>query len=145
MPALSQSLTFTQNSTSTVLLNYPNTGTTALTYISDRIKGDGYYGGSGGFHTVQIQTSEFIGRFEMQASLASEPSPTDWFSVELGSPTSQSVDTSGLSNDANITYVQYSTATTVVKTYNFTGNFVWVRAKISEFIEGTINGIKYNH
>lgn len=145
MPALSQSLTFTQNSTSTVLLNYPNTGTTALTYLSDRVKGDGYYGGSSGFHTVQIQISDFVGRFEMQASLASEPSSSDWFSVELGSPTNQSVDTSGLSNDANITYVQYSTATSIVKTYNFTGNFVWVRAKISEFTEGTINGIKYNH
>ncbi len=145
MPALSQSLTFTQNSTSTVNLNYPNTGTTALTYLSDKVRGSGYYGGSNGFHTVQLQISNFVGRFEMQASLASEPIEADWFTVELGSTTNQIVDTSGLSNDANITYVQYPTATTTVKTYNFTGNFIWVRAKISEFTEGTVNGIKYNH
>ncbi len=145
MPALSQSLTFTQNSTSTVHLNYPNTGTSALTYLSDKVRGSGYYGGSSGFHTVQLQTTDFIGRFEMQASLASEPLELDWFTVELGSTLNQVVDTSGLSNDANITYIQYSTATTTVKTYNFTGNFVWVRAKISEFTEGTVNGIKYNH
>jgi hypothetical protein len=145
MPALSQSLTFTQNSTSTVNLNYPNTGTTALSYISDKVKGSGYYGGSSGFHTVQLQITDFVGRFEIQATLASEPIEADWFGVELGSNSNQVVDTSGLSNDANITYIQYPTATTTVKTYNFTGNFIWIRAKISEFTEGTINGIKYNH
>lgn len=145
MPALSQSLTFTVNSTSTVLLNYPNTGTSALVFIGDKVKGDGYYNGSGGFHTVQLQITDFVGKFEMQASLASEPSESDWFTVELGSPTNQGIDTSGLINEANITYVQYQFATTSVKTYNFTGNFVWVRPKISEFVEGTVNGIKYNH
>jgi hypothetical protein len=145
MPALSQSLTFTVNSTSTVSLSYPNTGTGALIYIGDKVKGDGYYNGSGGFHTVQLQITDFVGRFEMQASLASEPTDSDWFSVELGSPTNQGVDTSGLINDTNITYVQYQFATTSVKTYNFTGNFIWVRPKISEFTEGTVNGIKYNH
>lgn len=132
MPALSQSLTFTQNSTSTVLLNYPNDGVGPLTYISDREKGDGYYGGSSGFHTIQIQTTNFIGRIAMEASLASEPSSADWFAVSLQtSPES--------------TYRQYSTATTTVESYNFIGNFVWVRAKVSDFIEGTVNSIKYNH
>lgn len=145
MPALSQSLTFTVNSTVTASLNYPNTGTSALTFIGDKVKGDGYYNGSGGFHTVQLQTSEFIGKFEMQATLASEPTSADWFTVELGSQNNQSVDTSGLLNEVNITSVQFQSATTTVKTYNFIGNFVWVRPKISEFIEGTVNGIKYNH
>jgi hypothetical protein len=145
MPSLSQSLTFTVNSTSTVSLNYPNTGTSALTYIGDKVKGEGYYNGSGGFHTVQLQTAEFIGKFEMQATLASEPAPADWFTVELGSQNSQSVDTSGLLNSVNITSVQFLSATTTVRTYNFIGNFIWVRPKISEFTEGTVNGIKYNH
>jgi hypothetical protein len=145
MPALSQNLTFTVNSTSTVSLSYPNTGTGALIYIGDKIKGDGYYNGSGGFHTVQLQVTDFVGRFEMQATLAAEPTSSDWFTVELGSASNQSVDTSGLINEANITYVQFQFATTTVKTYNFTGNFVWVRPKISEFTEGFVNGIKYNH
>lgn len=145
MPALSQNLTFTVNSASTVLLNYPNTGTSALVYIGDKFKGDGYYNGSGGFHTIQLQTTNFVGKVEMQATLASEPSSSDWFTVELGSPSNQSVDTSGLLNETNISFVQFSTATTTVKTYNFTGNFIWVRAKVSEFTEGTVNGIKYNH
>lgn len=145
MPALSQSLTFIQNSTSTVLLYYPNSAIGPVTYISNRVKGDGYYGGSSGFHTIQLQTTNFVGRIEMQASLASEPSDPDWFTVALDSSDPQGVDTSGLVLDGNLSYVQYSIPTTIVKTYNFTGNFVWVRAKISEFTEGTVNSIKYNH
>ncbi len=145
MPALSQSLTFTQNSTSTASLSYPNTGTSALSYISDRVKGDGYYGGSDGLHTVQLQTTNFVGRFEVQATLASEPVSSDWFTVELGTVQGQTLDTSGYLSSANITYIQYNTDTTTVKTFNFTGNFVWVRAKVSQFTQGTINGIKYNH
>lgn len=144
MPALSQNLLFTVNSTSTTIVNYPNTGTTALTFLSNKVKGDGYFGGSDGFHTVQIQVSNFIGKLEMQATLASEPTETDWFGVELGS-NSSSVDTTGVLSESNITYVSYNQATTNIKTYNFTGNFVWVRSKISEFTQGSVNSVKYNH
>lgn len=144
MPALSQSLTFTVNSTSTVVLDYPNTATTALTYFSDRVKGDGYFGSSDGVHTVQVDITEFIGRIDIQGTLSSVPSDEDWFSVELGT-NNMSVDTTGLLTEENITYVSYATATTNVKLYNFTGNFVWVRSKVSDWTDGTVNSIKYNH
>lgn len=133
MPALSQSLTFTVDSTSTTILNYPNTGTTALTYFSDKVKGDGFYGSGDGFHTIQSQITNFVGRIEMQASLSSEPTINDWFTVEL---TTGNVSTSSL---------YYSSASTNVSIYNFVGNFVWVRSKISNWTEGSLNGIKYNH
>ena len=144
MPALSQSLTFTVNSTSTTILNYPNTGTTALTYYSNKVKGDGYYGASDGYHTIQAQITNFVGKIQIEGSLASEPTTNDWFVVELGNNNS-TVDTTGISNPTNITFVNYTTATTNVKTYNFVGNFVWVRSKISDWTEGSVNGIKYNH
>lgn len=145
MPAQSQSLTFTVNSTSTVLINYPNTGTSALTYLSDKIKGDGYFGGSDGNHTIQIQLTNFLGKLEMQASLASEPVSTDWFTIPLSS--NLGVDTTGLIGaiTTSSTTITYNTATTNIKSYNFTGNFVWVRGKIFEFTQGTVNSIKYNH
>lgn len=144
MPALSQSLTFTVNNTSSVSINYPNTGTTALTYYSDRLKGDGYYGSSDGFHSVQLQVTNFIGKVEMQASLAVEPTTSDWFTAEL-SIGGGSVDTTGLFTPYNVDALQWTQSTTTVKTYNFSGNFVWVRGKISEFTQGTVNSIKYNH
>jgi len=144
MPALSQNLTFTVNSTSTTILNYPNTGTTALTFYSDKVKGDGFYGSSDGNHTIQAQITNFVGKIEMQASLASEPTANDWFTVELGN-NNYSIDTTGLITTANISYISYTTATTNVKTYNLVGNFVWLRSKISEWTEGSVNGIRYNH
>ncbi len=144
MPALSQSLTFTVNTSTTTTLTYPNTATTALTYFSNKLKGDGYYGSSDGLHTVQIQTANFVGKIEMQGTLAVSPSSDDWFTVSLGS-TNAGVDTTGLLNSSNISFVSYTTATTNVKTYNFTGNLVWVRSKISDFTAGSIIGIKYNH
>lgn len=144
MPSLSQSLTFTVNSTSTVVLDYPNTGTTALVYSSNPVKGDGYFGGSDGFHTVQINLSNFVGKIEMQGSLASAPVESDWFTTSLGTNNS-TVDTTGILREINISYVEYLIATTNIKSYNFIGNYVWVRAKVSDWTEGTVNSIMINH
>lgn len=143
MPAQSQSLNFTVNSTSTVLLNYPNTATTALTFLSDKVKGDGYFSGSDGNHTFQIQLTGFVGNLEIQASLSSEPGSTDWFSVPIS--TYSTIDTTGFIGQTATTYISYNTATTSVSSYNFTGNFVWLRGKISNFTQGTVNAIKYNY
>jgi len=144
MPALSQSLTFNVNSASTIVLSYPNTGTSALVYTSDPIKGDGYFGGSDGVHTAQVSLTEFIGKIEIQGSLASTPTEFDWFTVELGSG-NFTMDTTGVISETNITFANYIFATSNVKTYNFTGNYVWIRARVSEWTEGTVNSIRINH
>ena len=144
MPALSQSLTFTVNSTSTVVLDYPNTGTTALIFSSDPIKGDGYFGASDGLHTVQISINNFVGKLEVQGTLEAEPEEIDWFPVRLGTG-EYSMDTTGAIKETNVSYVQYNTRTSTVNSYNFTGNFVWVRARVSEWTEGTVNSIRINH
>ncbi|MGA1049504.1 MAG: hypothetical protein ACO3UU_15985 [Minisyncoccia bacterium] len=57
MPALSQNLTFTINSATNVQPVYPNTETSALTYYSNPVKGEGYFNTSDGIHTVQFQIS----------------------------------------------------------------------------------------
>jgi hypothetical protein len=130
MPSQSQSLSFIINSTSTVVVDYPNTGTTTLVYTSERLKGDGYFGGSDGLHTVMYTaTPSFVGTITMQATLASEPISTDWFNV------------SGTTS----TYTALNTRTTnTVDLYNFTGNFVWVRGYIA-IEEGAVSNIRYNH
>ena len=130
MPALSQSLTFTVENTSTVVVDYPNTGTTTMIYTSDRVKGDGYFGGSDGFHTVMYTaTPEFVGTVTMQASLASEPAEADWFNVVA----------------TTSTYTVMNTRTTsTVDVYNFTGKFVWVRGYIA-IEQGAVSSVRYNH
>lgn len=130
MPALSQSLEFTINSSTTVAITYPNTATDMLTYFSDRAKGDGYYGSSDGFHTVAYTAADtFIGTITMQASLASDPASNDWFNIA----------------GTTCTYTAFDIrSTSTVDYYNFTGNFVWVRGKV-ELADGTLEVIHYNH
>jgi len=130
MPALSQSLTFTVTTGTSVVVNYPNTGTTTIVYNSNRVKGDGYFGGSDGLHTVMYTcTPQFVGTVTMQASLASEPIESDWFNVSSTSVTYR---------DINIR------TTSTVDLYNFTGNFVWVRSRIA-IDSGSVSSIRYNY
>lgn len=130
MPALSQSLSFNINSTSTVVVDYPNTGTTTMVYISDPYKGDGYFGGSDGFHTVMYTTGpDFVGTVTMQATLASQPVATDWFTVV------------GTSSTYRLTDIRTNST---VDLHNFIGNFVWVRGHIS-IDQGVVSSIRYNH
>lgn len=114
------------------------------TVIGDKFKGDGYYGRSDGLHTVQIDLEGFIGRIEIQATLEIDPEDTDWFTVELGTG-QQSVDTTGLISDYNLTYLEYIQNQTSNKTYNFRGNYVWVRTKVSNWTDGTVNSVLLNH
>ena len=100
--------------------DHPNDSTTE-TVLGQQFKGDGYYGRSDGFHTIQITVSGFEGNIRMQASLATAPTATDWFDV------------TGTTH----------TAPTAVDV-NSTGSFLWVRAKVV-YTEGTVNSIKLNH
>jgi hypothetical protein len=151
MPALSQNLTFpiTNGSTTTnsVSVSYPNTGTTALIYTSNRVKGDGYFGGSDGVHTVFWSVAEFVGTIKIQGTLASEPNELDWVTINLsesgGRKAPFTMDTTGLVSERVID-TRYPLSTTLSKSYNFTGNFVWIRARISEFEQGVVNNISIN-
>ena len=113
------------------------------TITGDKYKGDGYYGRSDGLHTVQIDLAGFVGTIRIQGSLETDPTSNDWFTVELGTG-AMSVDTTGLLTEQNITYIEYTDSDTSVRSYNFTGNYVWVRAYI-EYTDGTVNSIKLNH
>jgi hypothetical protein len=128
-----------------ILSNQVHPGdSTNETVTGEKFRGDGYYGRSDGFHTVQINLSGYIGTIEIQATLAIDPVDADWFTVELGTGT-MSVDTTGALAEQNITFVSYNEATTNSKSYNFTGNYVWVRAKVSNWTDGTVNSIHLNH
>lgn len=134
MPALSQSLLFTPatsvGSTATVAVVYPNTATSTLHYISGKEKGDGYFGSSDGLHTVMYAaSSNFVGTVTMQATLATEPTSSDWFTVN---------GTSSIYSALNIRN------TSTVDTYNFTGNFVWVRGSV-QIQAGSVFMVQYNH
>jgi hypothetical protein len=101
------------------------------TVFSEKYKGDGYYGRSDGLHTVQYNLTGFRGTVSIQASLAVEPVDQDWFTVY-----SNTYELSGNQSD--------STLEKLSNLVNFTGNYVWIRARI-EYTDGTVNSIILNH
>ena len=99
----------------------------ASAWYSDALKGDGYYGYTDGLHTVSYKLTNFQGTLGFQASLATTPTDSDWFDL----------------SSTQVTGTANSTVTgTTFK--NFSGNFVWIRAAITNFAGGTINKVLYN-
>jgi hypothetical protein len=99
---------------------------TVETVVGEKYKGDGYYGRSDGLHTVQINVTGVAGTVKMQGTLATTPVDADWFDID------------GALYDSTIAGKEGAFI------YNFTGNFVWVRAYVT-YTDGTINSILLNH
>jgi hypothetical protein len=140
MPAISEVLLNSQT--------HPLLDISPVTVTGEAFKGDGYYGWGDGVHTVEVEITVFAGTISIQASLATAPTDSDWFTVPLAVADSEAyrVDTTGLiTKISSIQTIQYASATTAVNVYNFTGNFVWVRAVVTNWTAGTINRVLFNH
>ena len=102
---------------------------TVLTYsgfVTDKFKGDGYYTQTDGNHTVAYHvTTSCTGSIKMQGSLATTPTEDDYFDID---GTTFTTDQS-----------------TTISSVNFTGNFVWVRAKCTDNTAGAVSKILYNN
>jgi hypothetical protein len=110
--------TETADGSTTVTLD--NTG-----FVSAKFQGDGYYSQPDGVHTVAYKVNTTLtGSIKMQGSLATTPTEDDWFDI---SGTTFTTDQS-----------------TTISSANFTGNFVWVRAKATGVTAGTITEILLN-
>ena len=110
--------TETSDGSSTVTLDHAG-------FVSDKAKGDGYYSQPDGVHTVAYQVnSTMTGSIKMQGSLATIPTEDDWFDI------------------AGSTFT--ADQSTLISTANFTGNFVWVRAKATSVTAGTISSVLIN-
>jgi len=94
-------------------------------FVSDKTKGDGYYSQPDGVHTVAYQVnSTMTGSIKMQGSLATTPTEDDWFDISGSTFTADQ--------------------STLISTANFTGNFVWVRARATLVTAGTISSVLIN-
>ena len=96
-------------------------------FVSTKSKGDGYYSQPDGVHTVAYQVANDFNAnatIKMQGTLATTPTEDDWFDI------------------ANTTFTADGTTTT--SSYNFTGNYVWVRSKTQLLTAGTTNSILLN-
>ena len=102
-------------------------------FVTDKAKGDGYFSQTDGVHTVAYHPSATLNDdssigLVMQGSLATTPTESDWFDITGTSINQTNLDGSTLAVHAN-----------------FTGNFVWVRAKVSGMSAGAVSKILYNH
>ena len=120
------------NSETIVTLQVHPGDSTNEEYTGPAAKGDGYYGRSDGFHTVQYNITGFQGKIKMQATLAVDPADADWFTLDTTEH-----ETIGFPNDGLVA--------TGAHIKNFTGNYVWVRAVVSSWTDGTVNSITLNH
>jgi len=128
--------------TITVLsINTHSSGTQTLQ--SDKVKGDAYFGQNDGLHTVMVDLNDFIGTIKIQGSLETTPTATDWFDAEL-SDGEYTIDTTGKVTEIIVNNLTYAVAETSIKAYNTTGNFVWLRADVSNWTGGTITRIELN-
>jgi hypothetical protein len=95
-------------------------------FVTDKYQGDGYYSQADGVHTVAYHVlATLTGSVKMQGSLATTPTESDWFDI------------------AGTTFT--TDQSTTIFSANFTGNFVWVRAKAVDVTAGSVTKILYNH
>ena len=102
-------------------------------FVTAKAKGDGYYSQPDGVHTIAYHISSTLNDdanigLKMQGSLATTPTEDDWFDISGTTINQDNIDGSTLAFHANVT-----------------GNFVWVRAKVSGMTVGSISKILYNH
>ena len=98
--------------------------------IGEKYKADGYFSRSDGFHTVQYNLNGFIGTLYIQATLSLDPTQQDWFTLPETTHTSSSTEDSKASGGF---------------LYNFTGNYVWVRAVATDWTDGTVKSVLFNY
>ena len=113
------------------------------TLQSEKVKGDAYFGQTDGLHTIVVHLNDFIGQIVIQGSLETTPGNNDWFDVQL-SDGEFAVDVSGKITSVSVESLVYINAETSRKAYNATGNFVWLRANITNWTAGTITSIEMN-
>ena len=124
-----------------IVANETADGSTSITldhtgFVTDKVKGDGYYSQPDGVHTVAYQVlnrgdsvDDFFGSCKMQGTLATTPTEDDWFDI------------------SGTTFVSDQSIT--ISSANFTGNYVWVRAKVvTTNVSGNramVTSILFNH
>lgn len=93
-----------------------------------------YYLGNQDLQTVTYSFTQCVGNLVIEATLAAQPSASDWFRVfELEANTNAPANTAPqiASNATGYT--------------NIEGNFVYIRAKIEDFSNGGVNFVKVSY
>lgn len=98
----------------------------SLDFSGDRQQAANYYGGFGDLQTVAFFLEAFEGRIRLQASLDTDPTQdSQWFEV--------------------YDYDTASSQITASFAINIVGNFVWMRAHVTDFVAGSIQQLQMSY
>lgn len=90
-------------------------------FYSDAVPAANYYGGNGSIQTLFYNLNGFVGTITLQATLNDLPEQAHWFDIsERGDG---------------------STPDTGLTSSTITGNFSWIRARVTAFDGGTISSV----
>ena len=84
-----------------------------------------YYGGQGSIQTITYRVTDFVGRITIEATLEDLKDTASWF--EVGT---------------------YGDGSTILNDYhpvNIIGNFTWLRARVENFEQGTIDIVSVSY
>ena len=93
----------------------------SLDFFSNVVRAVNYYNGQGSIQTITMVVTDFLGKITLQASLNDDPVSAAWFDV--------------------YEYDHRDFPITEYHPVTLTGNYVWIRAEITDFEAGIINGI----
>jgi hypothetical protein len=93
----------------------------SLDFDSDGAKAVGYYRGQGSIQTVYQRITGFQGIITLQATLDQDWETANWVDVNV--------------------FGDDSTISSGVYPVSLTGNYTWMRARITDFVAGTIDSI----
>lgn len=123
-----------QSTVLTLLPTHSHSGSNAINIIGTKQPAAAHILASSNLQTIiwnlgnnvrGIQPVYFTGTITIQASLSTEPGPFDWFDVYTLPVTSTSGGQSGF--------------------YNLSGNYVWIRAAVTEWTGGQIQSINVSY
>jgi hypothetical protein len=94
-------------------------------FYSDAVTAANYYGGQGSLQTITYRLQNFVGTITIEASLDDLTDQARWFEID--------------------TWGDGSEIITGTHPVSVTGNFVWVRARIQGFDDGTIQAVTISY
>ena len=108
---------------------YVNNGTNApYDVVGDKSQAAGYYISGKTLQTVFFKFSNVTATVSIEATLSDNPTESDWFTVHSFTANAVTLTNSTLSSYANIE-----------------GNFMYVRAKLTNFMSGIVDFIRINY
>jgi hypothetical protein len=108
-----------------VAIVLPQTAYNGVDTVSgNSVQAASYYLSSQNLQTLSWSVTQFTGVVTINASLVDNPGINDWFTVYT------------LPSFNNTTSVGY---------YNLYGNFVWLQASITNFVQGQVDNIKVSY